>query len=422
MVVSDVIWLALMVGYTVLAISILFPLALIYQFIWQYRRKLDLNSAPESIPRAAIILSLRGADPHLKDCLIGLLNQDYPCYSIYIIVDSAEGPAMRVITDALANKCPLNVMIQVELLKHPGEQCSLKLSAQNQVLTRLSDDFEVIVFVDADSITTKNWLRYMVAPFGNPNIGCTTGHRWFVPSDRSLGSLVRHMFNVGLCGALYAFRIPWGGSMAVRRSVLRESTLLSDWQQCFCEDASLCRVLRELNLRLAFVPAATQFNSEPSNLRAAFQFMHRQHICGRLHSRFWPIMLTAGLAFALSFWIANALVVFALATSHGGLFASTEILLLIWAFGAFMGLKVSERVVRERESAPPYAPCGWKLIPALFLLQAILSYSLIATLFARTIEWRGIRYRIEGGERIRLLKYSPYCPPEQNVSRPLSIS
>jgi cellulose synthase/poly-beta-1,6-N-acetylglucosamine synthase-like glycosyltransferase len=420
---SDMMLSGLIAGYSVLAISTAFPVVLLSRFIWQYHRKLDFTGAPERLPKVAVILSLRGADPHLRDCLIGLLTQNYPRYSVYIIVDSAEDPAMAVVEEVLQREHSSNVDVQVALLEQRGEQCSLKMSAQLQVLTKLGDDFEVVAFVDGDSITTRNWLRYMVTPFANCRVGATSGFRWFVPADRPFGSLVRQLYNIGGdCVFRTVFHIPWGGSLALRHSVLRESNLLSYWRKCFCEDVSLYRVLRAMDLRLEFVPAATNFNSEPIELRGTYRFIHRQIMCVRLHSVFWPVICTSGLAHNLALWIGLILLAVGLATQSRELILGIGSALAVYAFVGFSALKVSDRLVRQRENPPPHIRYGWKLIPAFVLLLAMSTYSMIASLFVRTVEWRGIRYRIEGRDRLYLLEYSAYVPPGQNVSGPLSIS
>src|SRR5260370_1328737 len=46
-----------------------------------------------SLPRACILLPLRGTDPHLRQGLHQLLTQDYPNYALHIVVDSPDDPA-----------------------------------------------------------------------------------------------------------------------------------------------------------------------------------------------------------------------------------------------------------------------------------------------------------------------------------------
>ena len=47
----------------------------------------------EELPKAAVLLCLRGADPSLPTCLRRLLRQDYPDYELFVAVDSKSDPA-----------------------------------------------------------------------------------------------------------------------------------------------------------------------------------------------------------------------------------------------------------------------------------------------------------------------------------------
>jgi cellulose synthase/poly-beta-1,6-N-acetylglucosamine synthase-like glycosyltransferase len=46
-------------------------------------------------PKTAVILSLRGPDPFVRRCLDGLLTQDYPGYTVFIVIDHAEDPEAK---------------------------------------------------------------------------------------------------------------------------------------------------------------------------------------------------------------------------------------------------------------------------------------------------------------------------------------
>src|SRR5689334_6889229 len=85
----------------VLAMLLLLPGFWAWRFIWIY-----VSARPtrdESwLPRALVILPIRGADPSLRACLLGLVNQDYPNYAVRIIIDSAEDPGWEFIRGVLA--------------------------------------------------------------------------------------------------------------------------------------------------------------------------------------------------------------------------------------------------------------------------------------------------------------------------------
>ena len=60
-------------------------------------------------------------------------------------------------------------------------------------------------------------------------------------------------------------------------------------------------------------------------------------------------------------------------------------------------------------------PTGWlswktivRLVPAIVLTQVVYTLALIGAQFARTVAWRGVRYRINGPWDIRRLDDPPY--------------
>ena len=162
------------------------------------------------------------------------------------------------------------------------------MSAQRQVLTALDGKVAVVAFLDADCVPAPNWLREIVAPFSDPRVGATTGIRWSAPRDDGWGTLARYVFLGLIFPQHFLYRIPWGGSLAIRRSALESTGLLEHWTRCLGEDTSAYGPLRTAGLRLVFVPAATQINSEAIDLDGAHAFMLRQILSARLHHVFWP--------------------------------------------------------------------------------------------------------------------------------------
>jgi hypothetical protein len=295
------------------------------------------------------------------------------------------------------------------------------MSAHLQVLGQLTDKFEIVAFLDADSIARPDWLRSMIGPFRDPKVGATSGVRWYTPRDKSFGSLVRHLFNIGALGTMYVFHISWGGSQAIRFSIVRGANLVSFWSRCFGEDTSIHRVLRPLGLRLEFVPVATNFNWESSTLDGAMRFIQRQTISARLHSNYWPVILVSGVANVSAIVICYLLLAIGVATRTWQLTFGPAILLIGLGLGTYTLLMIGERLVRQRKNPPPPAHFGWKVVPASVVMYAMSACALIRAMTIRTFDWRGINYRIGGRDRLYMLGYSPYCPPRLDATGTDSI-
>jgi hypothetical protein len=396
-------------------------------YAWRCRHPFPMAHGP---PAVAVILPLRGADPSLEACLAGLLAQEYPDFQVHIMIDSPQDPAQAVVARVLARGHGPKAKVYVSVRQDRSEHCSLKLSAQRQVLTRLDESIAVVAFLDADAVPAANWLRAMVAPFADPQVGAATGIRWSAPADTEWGSYARYIFNALSFPQMYLYRIPWGGSLAVRTSALSQAGLVDYWSRCFCEDTSAYGPLRAAGLGLAFVPEATQINSEPTDLAGARYFMLRQLVCVRLHHVFWRRMLAMNAATVLSFLICCLLALFGVGGAVAVLAGSTTDLWKLTGFavipalhgaGVVAALMAGDHLVRQVVAAPPRAVGFPRLVGAILITLYHATYALFEAPLTRTIHWRGITYDIEGRNRIRMHAYRPYRGEEDGSAAVRSV-
>jgi cellulose synthase/poly-beta-1,6-N-acetylglucosamine synthase-like glycosyltransferase len=180
--------------------TVLFVLVLL-QFFWS-RRFAELfqpahteSQHAEASPKAVVLLSLRGADPFLGDCIRGLLNQTYTNFDARIIVDSREDQAWNVVQDLL-REYDTDSSVSIEVIEKRHGTCTLKLSALIQAIESLDDSYDVVAFLDADVCPHPEWLADLVAPFADPVVGATTGLRYYQAAYSNAGTLVRYLWNL----------------------------------------------------------------------------------------------------------------------------------------------------------------------------------------------------------------------------------
>lgn len=410
--------IAMIVLFIVLGIGALMPVWWAWSLIVDYWRRSGVTPPiTEPCPKVAVILCLRGADPSLDACLHGLVGQDYPQFRLQIVVDNIADRAWSKVHEILATGVRSGIEVQVEPLAKPCATCSLKVCAQLQAVTRLEPEADVIVLIDADSIPAPDWLRAMVLPLADPKVGAATGIRWFAPVDAGWGSLIRHIYNAGSAPQMHAFDYAWGGSLAIRADVFRRSSLKKRWDHALCEDGAVTGPLREMGLKLVFVPAATNTNLESIRFDAALRFVQRQLLCVRLDHCDWPRLLAANMF--------NTFSVAGLALACGsGIYLErwdwagvAAGLIGLFAGGMFAGLNMAEYTIRRNYRlrglpAPPMV-WTWRMLPAFLLTQAIAMYYFRRAQNLKQVAWRGIKYAIQGPGNIRMEKYEPYQPPEQ---------
>ncbi len=243
------------------------------------------RSSAEYSPKVAIVLCLRGADPFLDRCIRALAQLNYPNFEVRIVVDDKQDPSWEILQRELTEQGAFR--LAVDQLRSPNITCSLKCSSVAQAIRELDDSIEVVALLDADTIVHPNWLRELITPLADPTVGATTGNRWYMPERLSLGSLVRYSWNAAAVVIMYWCRIAWGGTLAIRRSVIDRADLLTRWQNAFCEDTMLFDTLRAHGLRQVFVPSLMMVNRENCTLRGVSAWITRQLLNSRLYHPGW---------------------------------------------------------------------------------------------------------------------------------------
>ncbi|MEK6247928.1 MAG: glycosyltransferase, partial [Planctomycetales bacterium] len=193
------------------------------------RGKLD-----EKLPRVAILLALRGADPHLKENLQRLIQQDYPDYEIHIVIDSKLDPAWKTVQEFKIQTG--TTKIYETPLSDRFQTCSLHCASLIQLARELDESFKIFVLIDGDVVAHTAWLRELVRPLSEGD-RASTGTRWYMPPTGNLGSVVRYVWNSAAVPAMYWCGIPWGGSLAGRTEDLHPSRIIGLWQRALAVDA-----------------------------------------------------------------------------------------------------------------------------------------------------------------------------------------
>jgi cellulose synthase/poly-beta-1,6-N-acetylglucosamine synthase-like glycosyltransferase len=373
----------------------------------------------EACPRATILLPVRGADPSLADCLNGLLQQNYPSYDVIIILDSREDPAFDLITTHLSASAVQNVRVHV--LKEPRPTCSLKLSALLEAIAGLEDSCEIVALIDGDVIPHTGWLRDLAGPLSAPDVGATTGIRWYSPPALPLlggwGTLVRYLWNSAAALHMTALHIPWGGSLAFRLDVLRRTDLLAKWSQSLFEDAGCYDSLRKLGLKVQVVPAATMVNYETIDLRGCFHFIRRQLLDARLYHSRWGTVLALALLSSTGLALSMALAILALTEGNVPLAGWLGGGLAVYSLSmmAFLSWIERKRSAADNENRRGPIWYRFKTLLALPMTQIVYFVCLVSACFLRQIKWRGITYRFDGPFSVQMIEYRPYASPGGKV-------
>lgn len=380
-------------------------------FLWSLRSRPKKSLPDYQLPKTAIILYLRGADPILPNCLRSLLQQNYPQYDLKLIIDHEEDAAWKVATDTIQEVKATNV--QISSLTTVRNNCSVKCSSLVQAVSELDDSYEVVALVDADIIVHSSWLRELVSPLTDPKVGATTGNRWYLPSDNYWGSLVRYVGNVSTVIQMYLFRIPWGGTLAIKTQVLRQTRLLDKWSQALCEDMLIPSILGKSGIKIKFIPSLLMVNRQECDLPSFRDWVKHQLLCSRLYHPLWSAVVSDVISSIL-------FPTLAILTLLGAFLAGQwdTVAMLLGCYGSYtLGLlwlmlileqAVQQIIHRQGQAiAQLSTPTIGKMLLAIPLTQWIYGLGFVSSLWMSTVKWRGVTYQIAGPWNIRLVQSQP---------------
>lgn len=378
------------------------------------------TSDSTSTTRVMVVLCLRGDDPFLTSCLKALSDQEYPNFELRIVVDSEQDPAWDSIVESNVQDFRA---VRIDVLRHSPTCCSLKNAALLQAIDDLDDSIDVVALVDADTIPHRTWLKDLVAPLGHSGIELTTGIRWYLPDQPSIGSISRLVWNAAATVQMIGMGIPWGGSLAISRMALTKMEVSKHWGHGLSEDTMLTNLLKRHGLRQRFVPSIIMINREDCSIVELLRWIKRQLVVAKLCHPSWPatvshafitaIVPLAGLFGLVGFvCVGNWTAVTWMALSLIGFQAAMYLFLV---FGLWL---VDRKLWNQRGQHPGLS---WSILVrlpfGLILIQWLYPLAMISALRASTVDWRGMHYQIGEDGSICHEGHRPYHPPTNRQDR-----
>ncbi len=354
---------------------------------------------PESdfAPFASIIAPCRGLDADLESNLTALFRQSFPRYEIVFVVGDERDEAVPVINKII--NCQTAGVTKSAKIVVAGKAVDSGQKVHNlrRAVLEVSEESEVFVFVDSDARPNRDWLRSLIAPLEDENVGAATGYRWFIAENGGFAANLHSVWNASIASALGAkskSNFCWGGSMAMRRGTFERLGISEKWRGVLSDDYAVTRAVKKANLPVYFVPRALTASIEDYSFRQVAEFTTRQMKITRVYAaRLWIASFVGSFLFSAVFWSG----VFLLFFTFGWQFWLTLLfLLIIFALGAgkaWIRLSAVKLVLKDYEKHLNrsfwWQITLWTISPLLFF------YNDFAALLSRRIRWRGIEYELK---------------------------
>ena len=367
-------------------------------------------------PRVAVILPIKGVDEDTEKNIRALLLQEYPGFRLLFAVESAEDPVVplleRMSCDAMREetgrpqKGPTSVETVVAGIATVRGQ---KIHNQLAAIERTTAEDEILVFMDADACPKPHWLGELAGPLNMPEVGATTGFRFYVPTrgdggSPSVASAMASVINAGVAALLGPGwrNIAWGGSMAIRRADFFSFGVHEAWQHALSDDYVLSYCVKtKAKRRIEFVTACLVASTANLEWASFWEFAARQYritkICALgvwLTAIGAALLYLTGLIYTLTFWVLS---LFGLGRTPAG--GADHLLLLMFAALYTANVLRGGLLLRGGLAALPDEAGKikrvwfWYTFGYPFSL-AVNLWALARSAFGRTINWRGVRYRM----------------------------
>lgn len=370
---------------------------------------------PPSIytPFTTIIAPCKGLDAGLRENLEILLEQDYAEYEVIFVVDDLDDPAVEVIEevsrkDAKAAKEDTGNEVETKLVVAPkSTDSSQKVENLREAVLHASEESKVYVFVDSDARPAKYWLRHLVAPLEDENIGAATGYRWFISKKPTIASEMQSIWNASIASALGAnmqSNFCWGGSMAIRRDTFERLDIRKKWHGTLSDDFVVTHTMSVANLPIYFVPQALTATIEDCGFSELLEFTTRQMKITRVYaSKLWLLSFFGSGLFNFVMICSVSIVIF---NAAGGI-EFWAALITLFAVGVCSIAKSTLRLNAVRlvldghrvELKRQY----WTHNIQAFLTPALFLYNCFAAALSRTVTWRGVTYKLTAADKTEII-------------------
>ncbi len=374
---------------------------------WRLFRRSCSKAPTAPIVPAVLIIPFKGVDPGLELNLRAFFAQDYADLHYLLVTQDAKDPSVAVI-QKIASQYPERRWRLLFTGSAQGQ--GQKVHNLVRAVGAVEPDREILVFGDSDIRPGKHWTRDLIEVANRPGVGMATGFRWYLPQTHNFASLLRACWNAGIASLMTEKdnRFAWGGAMAIKRTTFERCRVLEYWRGALSDDLALSRALRDCRQSIYFQPRALSFSHEDCSLGELLNWTHRQFAITRIyHPQMWWMTLAAQAINGLTLWGGLGLLLLGSWTGlkYEAVVCVASVTSLVWGLGC---LKAACRLLAIKQLFPRQAGRNWWVHVCCGPLCNLLSLlSLARSFLGRTIQWRGIRYRMDSPQRTRVLP----CPP-----------
>ena len=363
--------------------------------LWRYVDR-EMARRPNGYhPYATVILHCKGLDPGFRENVQKLLDQDYPEFEVIFAVAAESDPAYKELVELSARASRKARVVVAGIDSRRAQKINNQLCALEQV----TEQTEVLVFVDSDVIARNDFLSRLVEQLREPQVGCTTGYRFYIASLANWPSQLRSLWNRVTAWEMadpgHAFA--WGGAMAIKRETFIKAGVAESWDRAADDDLSLTTAVKAINLTVHFVPQCLVASDGNSAVGEIIEWTNRQLILTKVYyPKLWGRAIVRAMVMAL--WLVamvGAGLVYAMDRDPvmlNALWAGASLVLVEFIF-LVIARRLWQRVlIDNKEYIRESFITSCAAIP---VAHMVLPWVTLYSLLTNRIQWRGITYELK---------------------------
>jgi ceramide glucosyltransferase len=341
------------------------------------------NSQPSATPPVTILKPLRGVDPQMYESFRSHCVQDYPEYEIIFGVSEADDPAVEAVEQLIREfpQCKIRLQVCPEVLGNNRKTSNL---VQMLAFAR----YDHILINDSDIFVTPDYLRRVMGPFAQPEVGMVTCPYRGIAAD-TVGSRLESLgistdFIAGVLAARQiegGIHFALGSTLAMSRTALEAIGGLRPLVDYLADDFELGYRIAKAGYNVVLADIVVETHLPAYSFRGFFEHQMRWARSTRDSRRmgYIGLLLTFGLPWAI------LAVIFAPYN-----WWSWATLLAAAALRAAVAIKVGVGLVHDR--------AVWKNLWLLPLRDLVAFWVWFASFADHTVHWRGEVFILENGK------------------------
>jgi len=363
-------------------------MALAYQVIaswvalrhWARRRP----SRTPFLPPVSILKPVRGLDRQTYDNFASFCRLDYPTYEILFAVADVADPAIELIERLIADFRERSIRLSVG---------APRLGTNDKVnkLLRLVDEatYDVLVVSDADVRVERSYLRKVVQPLEDPDIGLVTalfrgvGDGTWGTTFEALGIATEFVPAVLMAQRVEGLRFGVGATLATTRDRLRRVGGFAPLVDFCADDYELGRRLAASGLQVVLADTVVETEAVGTTWREFVEHQLRWAITVRQARPrgYFGLLLVHALV-----WVIGA-----------ALLSGSVVVAAAWVVSYLVARIALSSIASVFVLDAAFPPGRWLLVP----LRDGLAFAIyVMSFFSNRITWRGRKYAVRGGRLI----------------------